>query len=79
MALPKAILVHADGTVESLPDDFGGGRYIDRREECPCGASTLSRRYKVHYASNLDTMKDGCRMSWRTPNHGCLVYIEEPA
>lgn len=69
MKVPKALMVHADGTTEPLSADDACGLFIFRKTTCPCGNVLTTRKYRSHYAST----------STGKANEGTIVFIEEPA
>lgn len=80
MSIPKAVLVHADGTVETLPPGDGVGLYIIRRDRCrECGTGKPDRKFKGHFASNHQTQGASRTPSTGEVNSGTIVFIEEPA
>jgi len=80
MGQPKALLIHADGTVETLSANEACGAYLIRYPKCKeCGQETGGPRvYQGHFAKNANTrvnqkLLDGAK---GPPNDGTLVYIE---
>jgi hypothetical protein len=77
--IPRAILVHADGTTEALPPGDGIGRYIMRETKCSeCGHHKVTRKYDGHFATDINTAVDG-KLREGAPgpvNAGLLVYVE---
>lgn len=80
MSNPKALLIHADGTVEELPPSEAVGCYIIREEKCPCGAVIRRRKFEGEYASNVNTVLDGNHRegAWGPANQGTIIFIEKP-
>ena len=80
---PKALLIHADGTVEELTQDEACGKTLFREEKCKtCGHATGPvRKYAGHFASNRLTVPSHklAALHREPANMGTIVFIEEPA
>lgn len=84
----KALLVHADGTTETLDTDEAFGQYIIRPELCPHCKSPVGpdRKYVGHFASNHKTVGAevtdkhiALRRDCRDLNRGTIVFVEMPS
>jgi hypothetical protein len=81
---PKALLIHADGTVEELSPNDAVGSHIIRPpvpcKECGCKREGVSRVFRGHFASNHQTVNAEHFATGPGPtNVGTIVFIEEPS